>query len=186
MSIQKLIEGETIELCNHHRGKNISIDDRGLHLDKRFDEQSQKRGRVNVRITIDNGISVLDETGEDASTIIKEIKEVFEDREIREGFIKSAKKALTDLARSGRELDSLNNSEELKRKIDTILIGITRYFGKSEDDISTLLYHRNAKAAIEWKPSSKKKVNRNTLYAEVDFTNNSVRLTRNRNMIVRQ
>lgn len=184
MSIRKLIEGETIKLCNHHRGQERAIDDSGLHLDKRFNVQNPRRGRVNVRITIADGVSVTDENGNDANIIIRELREAFEDRNIREGFIRSTRDTLADLARNGRNLDELHNSEELKQRIDRMLIGLTRYFGRSEEDISTLLYHRNAKVAIKWETQRNRKNNK-TLYAEVDFREVSVTLTRNRRMVGR-
>lgn len=38
MSIKGLIKGETIKVDNHSAGQAIDIDDRGLHLHKRFNK----------------------------------------------------------------------------------------------------------------------------------------------------
>ncbi len=176
MNIENLLEGEKITICNHHQGYDIAIDDKGLHLDKRFNTQNKREGRVDVRIFINNGISVLDKDGQDAEDIIKELEEAFNDKEIRESFLRSAKKALTDLATHGVNLNKIKDPEKIKQKIDVILIGLVRYFGVTDEDISDILYHKGAKVGLKWDISKRKNKRRRSLYVDVNFKETSISL----------
>ena len=50
MSIKGLIKGETIKVDNHSAGQTIDIDDRGLHLHKRFNKACKKHGKAEAII----------------------------------------------------------------------------------------------------------------------------------------
>lgn len=183
MNLESLLDGEKITLCNHHRGHKIALDDNGLHLDKRFDYDSRKKGKADVRITLQQGISVLDMQGADADDIIKELKKAFQDIDLRKAFLESAKTALTDLATNGADISSTRNPEELKKKVDRILIGIVRYFGVDEDETSEILYNDHRRISSRWEYTKKRNQTRSTLYTEIDLEDNSISLTRNKKML---
>lgn len=183
MNIESLLDGEKITLCNHHQGHIIAIDDNGLHLDKRFNYDNIKNGKANVRITLQDGISVLDKRGANADDIIKELKEAFRDIDLRKAFLESTKVALTNLATNGADIINLPNSNILRNKVDKILIGIVKFFGVDENEVSEILYNDHKCVVSRWEYTKKRDGIRSTLYTEIDVETNSISLSRNKKML---
>ena len=179
MAIKSLLKGETIKIDNHHPGQGITLDDQGLHFHKRFNERNKKRGRVDVIIKLNDDIEVEGVDGQDAHIIIREIRDIFQNKHVREDFIKSAKKSLEGLATIGMT-DRMPN-QEVKNKINRILIGITEYFGVRQEDISHLLYRNEERQEVSLRYDR----DGNNLYVKVDLHNTSIALTHDRNMLNR-
>ena len=180
MSLKPLLKGETIKIDNHHAGQGITLNDDGLHMHKRFNERNTKRGQVDVIIRLNNNIEVEGYKGKDASIIKREIRAAFANSGIRENFLKSAKKALTELATVGiteRMLD-----QDAKDKINSILIGVTEFFGVSRDSISDLLYRNqeDQEIALRYVDDDYREV-----YARVGLEEPSITLTHDEEMIRR-
>ena len=118
--------------------------------------------------------------GQDAHIIIREIRNAFQNEHVREDFLKSAKKSLEGLATIGMT-DRMPN-QEVKDKINRILIGITEYFGVRQEDISNLLYRNEERQEVSLRYNNR---DGNNLYVKVDLHNTSIALTHDRNMLDR-
>lgn len=147
MSIKSLIKNETIKIDNHHQGHEISINDLGLHLHKRYNAHSRKRGHAEVRIPLNNGeIEVVGEKGESSSRILKEIQKAFSNKDIRKSFVESLRATLHDLAiidKEYREVDKSGNrylNSTGKDRVDGAIIKVGEFFGVNKDDLKEFLY----------------------------------------------
>lgn len=178
MSLRPLLKGETIKIDNHHAGQRIALDDEGLHMHKRFNESNKKRGRVDVIIKLNDDIEVEGYRGQDAATIEREIRAAFANRGIRERFLKSAKKALTELSTVG--ITERIPNEVVKEKINNILIGVTEYFGVSRDNIADLLYRNQEEQEVAFRYVDDE---HREVYARVDLEDPSIALTHDDEMI---
>ena len=133
MSICKLIDGETISIDNHNAGQEIGLEDKALHLHKRYNHKSRKGGYVEEKFPLYGGEMEIKETkGIHAKSIEKERKKAFSNQTIRKEFIDSMWKLLSELATKGNitpENLSEEKIESLKKDISEILKRVVRYFG---------------------------------------------------------
>lgn len=212
MSIRELISGETIELCNHHQGQPIGIDDQGIHIDKRYNRGSSKKGKVKAVIYLDGReVEVKGEEGRDVKSIISELKKTFKKKNIRERFVKSVRDTLEKLAIYSQYLDQYSivdpatnrrvlNSEGIDR-INEMLENLVSSFGYSRDDIKSILFtssstivstyqltkHSNNAASMVGPNSPELSLSgtpyKKSLYIRSDLGKPSITITRNRDML---
>ncbi len=189
MKISELVKGETIKLDNHNSGQPISIDDKGLHLHKRFNHKSKYRGKVDVLIPLNVGeIIVRVAEGTDSDKIIREIKKVFSDKKTRDKFVGEIKDALNDLSSAGYK----QNGNELldsgrHEKIDKAIVKVAEQFGMSKKDVAEYLYENEYQITKKFKfPYNSKTGRRNfpeVLYIRADLLDISFLISSSRYMI---
>lgn len=144
MKIESLVKGETIKLDNHHRNQPIGINDTGLHLHKRYNDNSKKKGKAEVIIPLNQGeIRAIDTKGKNSPAILKEIRKAFSNLETRKAFVESVKESLSELAAAGtkdnNENPILNDAD--RDTINNAIIRIAEQFGFSKDDIEQFLFN---------------------------------------------
>lgn len=189
MSLYPLLNGETIKIDNHHSGQEINLDDQGLHLHKRFNVRNRKRGIVDVRIPLNGEIRVIDEDGDDAPIIVKELRKAFKDKAKRERFLDGFKKALTSISKLGRKEYSGDNGTQFQNdkkieleKITQIVRSLMVYFGLSEEIIKE--YLKGEDDTISVKIEGKRPAGYiSYLYAKVNKKECSLAFTQNREML---
>lgn len=155
MSLPSLLNSETIHIDNHGQGMPIDIDDRGIHLHKRFNGNASKSGYAEVRIPLNGGdIQVVDGKGKNSGFIVSEIKRAFKDPRKRVAFVKSLRRELENLAmcseRYCRQGETKELNEEGLRRVDEIIYNVASMFGATANDKKELLYSMPDKVAFHY------------------------------------
>lgn len=152
MSLRNLIRGETIDIDNHNRGVNLDIDDKAIHLHKRFNKGCKRfaKSEATFDLNRDNrNITVVKRKGPKADTIIREIQKAFEDDNLRHDFVNDLIDSLQDLAKfaQNHQYYSVKRGTDERRLTqagaDRILQIITRvydYFKGPNDELKSFHY----------------------------------------------
>lgn len=152
MSLRNLISGETIDIDNHNRGVNLDIDDKAIHLHKRFNNGCKRfaKSEATFDLNRDNrNITVVKRKGPKADTIIREIQKAFEDKNLRHDFVNDLIDSLQDLAKFAQDHQyySVKRGTDERRLTqagaDRILQIITRvydYFKGPNDELKSFRY----------------------------------------------
>jgi hypothetical protein len=206
MSLSPLLNSETISIDNHGRGVPINIDDRAVHLHKRFNERSSKNGNAEVRIPLNGGeIEVVMKHGKNSDSIISELKRAFKNPRKRRNFVKSLHRGLVKLAvcsgelyRSSEDTQALN--EDGMKRVDEIIRNVASLFGVDDYDKKEVLYLIQSKVVYHYVSMRNTKhsgiLHRNLiqdalvyrgmethLYVQADLREQSFTLTRARYML---
>lgn len=120
MSIKGLIKGETIKIDNHSAGQAIDIDDRGLHLHKRFNKACKKHGKAEAIIPLNEGnITFRNVDNKEGKEIVNEISRTLKDSDVRNRFVGQLVDCLNDLAKyKDMYIDKNQNYDKDNRKLN--------------------------------------------------------------------
>lgn len=130
MALSNLLNNQTITIDNHHRGGNVLVWDKSLHIHKRMNGGCKSSVECEIYFADhDRGIVFSNERGKNVTAIKNEIKDAFYLPDIRDNFIKSFYDAVEPILGTSND----RKPSDVVRIIRRAVKRIAKIFGLSED-----------------------------------------------------
>ena len=153
MSLRSLIKGETISIDNHNRGVAMDIDDRSIHLHKRFNKDNKRFRDSEVTVDLNrNNMKITSSRGTDHAKIIKEIQQAFQDGLLRRAFVDDMIDRLNNLALFADNADYFRIDDQTQEraltqagenKIREIINRVYDHFRGPAEELKSLQYDQS-------------------------------------------